>query len=68
GSKKSRLWVDRSGTFKVDAEFIGCAKGKIHLHKANGVKIAVAADKLSNEDLAYVEKITGFSLEKFKAN
>ncbi|AJP90325.1 Sla1p [Saccharomyces cerevisiae YJM1592] len=66
--KKSRLWVDRSGTFKVDAEFIGCAKGKIHLHKANGVKIAVAADKLSNEDLAYVEKITGFSLEKFKAN
>ncbi|KOH00837.1 cytoskeletal protein-binding protein SLA1 [Saccharomyces eubayanus] len=64
--KKSRLWVDRSGTFKVDAEFIGCAKGKIHLHKANGVKIAVAADKLCNEDLAYVEKITGFSLEKFK--
>ncbi|CAI4055051.1 hypothetical protein SKDZ_02G1000 [Saccharomyces kudriavzevii ZP591] len=66
--KKSRLWVDRSGTFKVDAEFIGCAKGKIHLHKANGVKIAVAADKLSNEDLAYVEKITGFSLEKFKVS
>ncbi|GMM56489.1 cytoskeletal protein-binding protein [Maudiozyma humilis] len=65
--KKSRLWVDRSGTFKVDAQFIGCANGKIHLHKANGVKIAVAANKLSDSDLVYVESITGFSLDKFKA-
>ncbi|CCF59885.1 hypothetical protein KAFR_0I01040 [Kazachstania africana CBS 2517] len=64
--KKSRLWVDRSGTFKVDAQFIGCAEGKIHLHKANGVKIAVGADKLSEDDLIYVEQITGFSLDKFK--
>ena len=64
--KKSRLWVDRSGTFKVDAQFIGCANGKIHLHKANGVKIAVAANKLSDSDLVYVENITGFSLDKFK--
>ncbi|KAG0669513.1 cytoskeletal protein binding protein [Maudiozyma exigua] len=66
--KKSRLWVDRSGTFKVDAQFIGCANGKIHLHKANGVKIAVAANKLSDPDLVYVENVTGFSLDKFKAN
>ncbi|SMN20969.1 similar to Saccharomyces cerevisiae YBL007C SLA1 Cytoskeletal protein binding protein required for assembly of the cortical actin cytoskeleton [Maudiozyma saulgeensis] len=66
--KKSRLWVDRSGTFKVDAQFIGCANGKIHLHKANGVKIAVAANKLSDSDLVYVENITGFSLDKFKVN
>ena len=66
--KKSRLWVDRSGTFKVDAQFIGCANGKIHLHKANGVKIAVAANKLSDSDLMYVENITGFSLDKFKVN
>ncbi|CAB4255093.1 similar to Saccharomyces cerevisiae YBL007C SLA1 Cytoskeletal protein binding protein required for assembly of the cortical actin cytoskeleton [Maudiozyma barnettii] len=66
--KKSRLWVDRSGTFKVDAQFIGCANGKIHLHKANGVKIAVAANKLSDSDLVYVENITGFSLDKYKIN
>ncbi|CAG58729.1 uncharacterized protein GVI51_E02563 [Nakaseomyces glabratus] len=65
--KKSRLWVDRSGTFKVEAQFIGCADGKIHLHKANGVKIAVAAEKLSDDDLIYVERATGFSLEKYKS-
>ncbi|KAL3231691.1 Actin cytoskeleton-regulatory complex protein SLA1 [Nakaseomyces bracarensis] len=64
--KKSRLWVDRTGTFKVEAQFIGCADGKIHLHKANGVKIAVAAEKLSDEDIIYVERVTGFSLGKFK--
>ncbi|KAG0662452.1 cytoskeletal protein binding protein [Monosporozyma unispora] len=64
--KKSRMWVDRSGTFKVEAQFIGCAEGKIHLHKSNGVKIAVAADKLSEDDLIYVERVTGFSLDKYK--
>ena len=28
-----RTWTDRSGTFKVEAEFIGLREGKIHLHK-----------------------------------
>ncbi|QLQ79804.1 hypothetical protein HG537_0C04530 [Torulaspora globosa] len=65
--KKTRIWVDRSGTFKVDAQFIGCSDGKIHLHKANGVKIAVAADKLSEDDLLYVERTTGFSLDRYRS-
>lgn len=65
--KKTRIWADRSNTFKVEAQFIGCTEGKIHLHKANGVKIAVAAGKLSDEDLVYVERVTGFSLDKFKS-
>ena len=51
---------------KVEAEFLGCVEGKIHLHKTNGVKIAVAADKLSVEDLEYVERVTGTSLEQYK--
>jgi len=61
-----RTWIDSSGSFKVEAEFLGCVEGKIHLHKTNGVKIAVAAAKLSLEDLEYVEKITGTSLESYK--
>lgn len=61
-----RTWIDSSGTFKVEAEFLGCMEGKIHLHKTNGVKIAVAAVKLSIEDLEYVEKVTGTSLQKYK--
>ena len=61
-----RTWIDSSGTFKVEAEFLGFVEGKVHLHKTNGVKIAVAAEKLSLEDLEYVEKITGNSLESYK--
>ncbi|GMM32257.1 cytoskeletal protein-binding protein [Martiniozyma asiatica (nom. inval.)] len=73
GSSKSlpnahrvRTWIDRSGSFKVEAEFLGVQEGKIHLHKGNGVKIAVAAQKLSIEDLEYVERLTGTSLEMYK--
>ncbi|XBW36597.1 hypothetical protein QEN19_002169 [Hanseniaspora menglaensis] len=64
--KKVRSWVDTSATFKVDAELIGASQGKIHLHKTNGVKIAVPAEKLSLQDLEFVERSTGFSLDKYK--
>ncbi|KAK9239387.1 hypothetical protein V1525DRAFT_49638 [Lipomyces kononenkoae] len=63
---KIRTWTDRTGTFKVEAAFVGCADGKIQLHKVNGVKIAVAASKMSVEDLEYVEHITGISLASAK--
>ncbi|VEU21134.1 DEKNAAC102064 [Brettanomyces naardenensis] len=61
-----RTWIDRSGSFKVEAEFLGVQDGKVHLHKTNGVKIAVAAQKLSVEDLEYVERLTGASLDNYK--
>ncbi|KAM5457581.1 cytoskeletal protein binding protein [Microsporum audouinii] len=63
---KTRKWTDRSGTFTVVAEFIGLADGKMHLHKQNGVKIAVPVSKMSIEDLEYVEKVTGESLDEDK--
>ncbi|MCH0628608.1 hypothetical protein JNB11_01280 [Kocuria palustris] len=61
-----RTWIDLLGLFKVEAEFLGCVDGKVHLHKTNGVKIAVLALKLSVEDLEYVEKVTGTLLELYK--
>jgi len=63
---KTRTWTDRSGTFKVEAQFIGLKDGKIHLHKLNGVKIAVPVVKMAMEDLEYVEKVTGVSLDDDK--
>ncbi|KAI9798902.1 MAG: cytoskeletal protein binding protein [Piccolia ochrophora] len=57
---------NRSASFKVEAEFIGCTEGKIHLHKLNGVKIAVPVAKMSMEDLEFVERITGISLDEDK--
>ena len=61
-----RTWTDRTGSFKVDAQFLGCRDGKIHLHKANGVKIAVPVSKMSMADLKYVEDRTGMSLDEDK--
>ncbi|QDS68033.1 hypothetical protein FKW77_009593 [Venturia effusa] len=61
-TSKVRTWTDRSGSFKVEAEFIGLRDEKIHLHKLNGVKIAVPVPKMSKEDLDYVERATGKSL------
>lgn len=63
---KTRTWTDRSATFKVEAQFIGLKDGKIHLHKLNGVKIAVPVVKMAIEDLEYVEKMTGVSLDDDK--
>ncbi|EXJ88737.1 hypothetical protein A1O1_05669 [Capronia coronata CBS 617.96] len=60
---KVRTWTDHSGTFKVEAQFLGVADGKIHLHKVNGVKIAVPITKMSPEDLDYVEKVTNEPIE-----
>lgn len=63
---KVRKWVDRSATFTVEAQFIGLINGKIHLHKVNGVKIAVAIDQMSVKDIEYVEKLEGISLDEDK--
>lgn len=60
---KTRRWTDRTKTFTVDAQFIGLQDGQIHLHKVNGIKIAVPIPKMSAEDLRYVEKVTNVSLE-----
>ncbi|KAF9630128.1 putative phd finger and set domain protein [Lasiodiplodia theobromae] len=65
--RKTRTWTDRTGSFKVEAEFMGLKDGKINLHKLNGVDITVSIPKMSVEDLEYVEKVAGVSLDKEKA-
>ncbi|KAJ6445524.1 AMP deaminase [Purpureocillium lavendulum] len=65
-SSKVRVWTDRSGSFSVEAQFLGLKDGKIHLHKMNGVKIAVPIAKMSRTDLEYVESTTGISLDDDK--
>lgn len=53
---KIRTWTDRSGSFKVEAQFIDFHNGKLRLHKLNGVKIDVPVEKMSPEDVRWVEK------------
>jgi hypothetical protein len=63
---KVRTWTDRSKSFSVEAQFLALKDGKINLHKMNGVKIAVPVVKMSVQDLEYVERITGISLDEDK--
>ena len=58
---KTRVWHDRSGQFRVEAEFKGFENGKLRLHKTNGVTIEVPAEKMSAEDMAYIARLTGKS-------
>ncbi|KAI8351821.1 hypothetical protein EDC96DRAFT_577544 [Choanephora cucurbitarum] len=60
---KVRLWTDRTGAFKVEAQFLSCANGKIRLFKTNGVKIDVPTDRMCMEDLRYIEQETNSQLE-----
>ncbi|KAI7850276.1 hypothetical protein BDC45DRAFT_609014 [Circinella umbellata] len=58
-TNKVRTWTDRSGAFKVEAQFLGCHNDKIRLHKINGVKIDVPIQKMCAADLKYIEQETG---------
>ncbi|KAI8996846.1 hypothetical protein BDB01DRAFT_830492 [Pilobolus umbonatus] len=53
---KLREWTDRTGSFKVAAQFVCYVNGKIRLHKTNGVKIDVPLEKMCKDDIHYVEK------------
>ncbi|CAO3591343.1 unnamed protein product [Absidia cylindrospora] len=53
-----RTWTDRSGSFKVEAQFLAYTDGKLRLHKANGVKIDVPLERMSAEDIRWVERRT----------
>ncbi|KAI9308328.1 hypothetical protein BJ944DRAFT_260437 [Cunninghamella echinulata] len=56
--ERLRTWTDRSGSFKVEAQFLGYSDGKLRLHKENGVKIDVPLEKMSAEDIRWVERRT----------
>jgi hypothetical protein len=61
-----RQWTSSDGKFRVEAEFVAVRSGKVVLEKKNGEIISVPVEKLSNEDLAYIEGKTGVTLERPK--
>lgn len=50
-----RTWTDRTGKFKVDAQFGGVEGDNVVLIKAGGKRIQVPMAKLSDRDKGYVE-------------
>ena len=53
---RTRVWSDRTGQFKVEAEFLGMSGNKLRLHKMNGVIIEVPLEKMAPEDVNLVRK------------
>lgn len=51
-----RTWSDKTGQFKVDAEYLGLNGNKIRLHKLNGVIIEVPMEKMSMEDVQLIRR------------
>ena len=56
---QTREWRDRTGQFRVEAAFLGYKNGVLRLHKVNGVVIEVPSEKMSVDDIRYVEKTMG---------
>jgi hypothetical protein len=54
--EKRRTWTDSTGKHTIEAEFKGLAAGQVKLVKADGSSIAIALDKLSEEDQAWIRK------------
>jgi hypothetical protein len=56
---KIREWTDKSGSFKVEAAYLGIVDNKVQLHKTNGVKIGVPLDKLDAKAMEFLITIPG---------
>ena len=55
-SGESRTWTDRTGKFRIEAEFVGETDGVVTLRKEDGEEIEVPLDKLSAADKRAVEE------------
>lgn len=55
--QSTRTWHDRTGQFRVEAALLEYTNGKLRLHKVNGVVIEVPSEKMSLEDMRYVERL-----------
>lgn len=52
----SRNWTDASGTYHVQAAFLGFKEGKVRLKKDDGQTLLVAPERLSKADKEYVAR------------
>ncbi len=65
-SSGMRMWHDISGTFEVEAIFIGLADKKVSLKRRDGRIVAVPMERLSAEDQAWVEQRTKQATDPFQ--
>jgi hypothetical protein len=52
-----RTWSDDSGSFTIEAQFLGCDADKVRLRRKDGREISVPLDRLSAADRQMIEKL-----------
>jgi hypothetical protein len=57
GASAYRNWTDNTGSFRVEAQFLGLADGKVKLRRKDGRELAVPLERLSEADKQEVEKL-----------
>ncbi len=57
GSPFSRTWSDATGRFKVEAEFLSSANGKVLLRRSDGREVELPIEKLSGKDQEAIIKL-----------
>jgi len=53
----SRIWADVSGSFKVEAVYLGISNDLVTLRRADGREISVALSRLSLDDRKYITEL-----------
>ncbi len=51
-----RTWSDATGTYKIEATYLGVTDGKVQLRRQDGREISVPLDRLSPADQQYVQQ------------
>jgi hypothetical protein len=59
GDADARLWTDATGSFSVEAELVAVVDGEVQLETSGGKVITVPIAKLSKDDQAYLESLSG---------
>lgn len=52
-----RVWTDRTGQRKVEAEFVDVAEGKVTLRKKDGTLAVLSLDRLAKQDQDFVASL-----------
>ena len=51
-----RTWTDSTGTFSVEAQFLGMSEGKVQLRRKDGREVLVPLERLSQSDQQEVQR------------
>jgi WD40 repeat protein len=56
-SAETRTWIDSTGKYKIEADFLKIEEGQVYLQRTDGKKLNLPLAKLSKDDQAYLKDL-----------